>query len=1428
MPDDRYIVLLNDALKSHLLHMSSRERGRLREKFEFLENGFWDAGVRVKKLKGTAGRVVFEARLNKSDRLLFTLGDHRGRTAIYVWGIASHDDISAEASRIAPRNAPFLDFEPLDREERSDLSLDKLPREWRSQEDVEQKVPEDYGPQRWLVLDEGEWRRLLASPNPDSFESFLFLTREQEALLAAPPPVLLSGTAGSGKTTLSIYYLLRGASSGSRRLFLTYNPLLKSLAERIHAGLMEKRGGSAGVPAPRFMVFRDLLAEITGASSPSGPRDFPPDREVGLREFVQIFNDHKDRRKFDAELVWEEIRSIIKGSKLPLNPKRYAALAARFLSRELSASERGELREYLIGLQELSIGLRAGAFIERRTSLGDYGGFLREMARGSAGAAEDCARVLDEVLRLAEKSASDFASPLLSVDEYLALGKKRAPAFLYDRREIHAIAEYYQERLVRSGRWDEIDLSKAALRRMDGAVEEFSWDLVVCDEVQDLTDVQVSLIFRLASDPRGVVLTGDPRQIINPSGFRWEEVKNKLYERGLPVPPVHRLSLNFRCVGSIVRLSNALLDLKAGLVGLADTEMREEWKFGGRPPLLLAGLSESEVLERIDFRAAGQAILTRTAGDRDALKKALATELVFTIAEAKGLEFDTVFLWRFCGDRDAGGAGGAEEIWRSIGAGQGVERARVPHLRHELALLYVAVTRARNTLILYDGEAPSVIWSIGSLAPLVFRTAEKERLAELWRVVSSPAQWDAQGEYYLAHGHFAAAGECFRNAGNEGRFSLASAQLLKSEGEFAAAAPLFEASGERRQAAECLERSGDWGGARRLWKALGDRERERLCAARVYESEGNSAKAAREWEAIGDTARALDCWEKAGAYERVGRAYAAAGEYGRAAPLLEKAKLPLEAAACLVKLGQEAKAADLYFRAGEFKQAARLYKKSGNDERLLRCYRQLGDDLAIAQYFEGRGDARKAVAAFAQFAGASEANREALLGTVPQVKSRRSALKAALRYSALSMPDKAGPLFLQAGERTLAAGEMERAGDYRGLAACREEMGQYLKAARALEESGLDDRALAEKLQSLLYAHLTREAPDDREAAEALYAEARRMQSDGRLAPALARFRLLQDDQSAREVFSRLGWHEDALRYFLETQSPAQALLYAKGEVVSLSTDFVESLLQEHWGDQRGSGSEGELVELFTILLEKASDSAPSSDSFPGAALARLTEQFFFRAFGLFVDEERMPPAMFDLLVKYRVPNAIIHLLRSNLLFGQSPSQRVLGWTQTLARVAEETGDVDLAACAAFAADRDDFERRAASLGVTDRNVSVLAVSRTRYREAVARLMEIGRREEAELACRLNRDFGLAARHAEAIGDVRDAARSYMEARDYESALRCFLAAGDGRGAARAYERMGRIKEAIDLLESLGLKQNAQRLRKKYPLADRPLRPPEK
>ena len=738
--------------------MPESRRRQLREKLEFLENGIWDAGIRVKKLRGTS-RVVFEARLNRGDRFLFTLGRHRDAVAIYLWGLVDHDAISAEARRIEPSNAPFLGFEEVEHEDRPDLSLDSLPAPYFTQESVEERAPEDHGPQRWLVFDEEEWGRLLANPDPGSYEGFLHLTREQEELLATPPPVLVSGTAGSGKTTLSVYYLLRGAGQDGRRLFLTYNPLLKRMAERIYAGLVEKRVASTTAEPPRFALFAEIALETAGGL----PAGFRPESEVGLREFTGILHDHPFKNRIDPELAWEEIRSIIKGATVPLDPRRCVLLVEKFTRGAASAAERREMVDYLAGLRNLGIGRKAEAALDRRSLFGDWNAFLTALARPYDEHSAAVAAALQTIADLVAHHPGDFSRSLLGLEDYLALGRKRAPNFRHDRSALHAVAVFYQERLERSGRWDEIDLARAALRRWETPPVPPAWDLVVCDEVQDLADVQIALLFRLAADPRSIVLTGDPRQIINPTGFRWEEVKYRFREHGLPVPEIRRLSLNFRCVGPIVRLANALLDLKASLVGLADTESREEWKFGGRPPVVLEHAAEETLLARLAERGAGQVILTRDAKESGRLRKVLGTELVFTIAEAKGLEFDTVLLWRFAADE------GAEALWRVIASGERPAEERLPHVRHELALLYVAVTRTRSTLLVWDGEKTAPVWEAPGIAPLVFRTGDLDRMTELWKTSSSPAEWEAEGDYFFQRERYAAAQECYRNAGCGGQ-----------------------------------------------------------------------------------------------------------------------------------------------------------------------------------------------------------------------------------------------------------------------------------------------------------------------------------------------------------------------------------------------------------------------------------------------------------------------------------------------------------------------------------------------------------------------------------------------------------------------------------------------------------------------------------
>ena len=233
-----YALLLHDAVRDHMVSLDARGRERLREKLEFLQAGLWDTGVRVKKLKGS-GRAVFEARLSRGDRILFTLGEPPkgeppagaanggGVTRIYVWAVVQHDDVTAAAERrIVPANAPFLDFEPALVEELPEFVADDLGGDYFSPAlDQPVAVPGaagaaggavdvgdaavDAGPQRWLVVDDQEWRRLLAAHDGDHLELYLFLTREQARLLHSEPPLLLSGTAGSGKTTIAVYFLLR-------------------------------------------------------------------------------------------------------------------------------------------------------------------------------------------------------------------------------------------------------------------------------------------------------------------------------------------------------------------------------------------------------------------------------------------------------------------------------------------------------------------------------------------------------------------------------------------------------------------------------------------------------------------------------------------------------------------------------------------------------------------------------------------------------------------------------------------------------------------------------------------------------------------------------------------------------------------------------------------------------------------------------------------------------------------------------------------------------------------------------------------------------------------------------------------------------------------------------------------------------------------
>ncbi|MCI0618842.1 UvrD-helicase domain-containing protein, partial [bacterium] len=613
-----YTVLINDEVKKILLSSPHPLRSQIRKAFEYLEAGLWEGGIRVKKLRGQPAKVIFEARMNRGDRILFTLGralyGASHHVLIYVWSIISHDDISRSAKKMIPADAPFLQFEPFHQEDLQDLELSCLNEDYITQEPLESRAIAEDATQRWFVLDDQEWERLLLY-SKDHFEMHLFLSNEQADLLNQAPPVLISGTAGSGKTTLCVYYLLRPELKKSSRLLVTYNKYLRDFCKRIYSGLLKHHPESNEIRPPSFYTFKELCFAILGNSS----KYFPSEKEMDATAFQQAFRRSRFSQEFDPVLVWEEIRSIIKGSKPPIRSADFGALLKNWPRKIMEESNISTLKEYLIGLSQLSIGNQVNHVVMKLLNL-DLHSTASSLSSLLQSHPDRLEKALISISGLVNKHEGIFTSPLMTFAEYDQIGKKRAPLFTSNREEIYPIAQWYQIRLKEDQMWDEIDLTRAAILKFDQNDTSLQpFDFMACDEVQDLTDIQLSLLMRLIRNQKNILFAGDTKQIVNPSGFRWEEAKRLFHDRALPVPKLQHLTTNFRSVGSIVMLSNALLQLKTDLLGIKADEKLDLWKFPGPTPVVLEDVRESDLASFVQA-GADRAIIVRQDTERDRLR----------------------------------------------------------------------------------------------------------------------------------------------------------------------------------------------------------------------------------------------------------------------------------------------------------------------------------------------------------------------------------------------------------------------------------------------------------------------------------------------------------------------------------------------------------------------------------------------------------------------------------------------------------------------------------------------------------------------------------------------------------------------------------------------------------------------------------------
>jgi hypothetical protein len=517
------------------------------------------------------GDNLYRARLDRSNRLLFALYRHKGeRCALMLEYIHQHayekSRFLACGVRIDEDRIPSVDAGAADEAPELPYLNPKLP--------------------RFHLLDK-----------------VLSFDEDQETVYRQSPPLVIIGSAGSGKTALTLEKM-KDASGDI--LYVTRSPFLVQNARDLYYA----SGYSNDEQNVDFLSFREYLESI----------HVPDGKEIA--------------------------------------PRVFAGWAARQrLPRELKDSHR-----------------------------------LFEEFQGAI-------------------TGTEAESAYLSRTAYLALGVRQSIYGLETRDAVYDLFEKYLRFLDEQGWFDPNIVSHAWLERV-----EPRFDFVVVDEVQDLTNIQLLLILRALRDARGFLLCGDSNQIVHPNFFSWAKIKTLFWKEqgdGAPADLIRILNANFRNSPQVTDIANRLLHIKHARFGSVDRESNYLVRSCGPRQGRVGLLKDSDKVKRdLDQRTAASArfaILVLHPEQKTEVRQFFRTPLVFSIHEAKGLEYENVLLYGFVSGeekrfRDIAGDLGEEDLEGELRYARGRDKGdkSLEVYKFYINALYVAVTRAVKNLYLIE------------------------------------------------------------------------------------------------------------------------------------------------------------------------------------------------------------------------------------------------------------------------------------------------------------------------------------------------------------------------------------------------------------------------------------------------------------------------------------------------------------------------------------------------------------------------------------------------------------------------------------------------------------------------------------------------------------------------------------------------------
>lgn len=512
------------------------------------------------------GDNLYRAKLNQRDRLLFS---------IYCYDQQNYALILEFIKNHAYQDSRFL-------RQVSDIDEDKIP--------VIAKYDETDGKDLvYLNPDHGSFNLL------DKIISF---DERQQSIYDLQPPLIVIGSAGSGKTALTLEKMKQAVGDV---LYVTQSAyLVKNSRDLYYAHHYDNPDQQID-----FLSFQEFLESIR----------VPEGKPITFQAFQQWFGRHRQGPLKDGHKLFEEFRGVITGP----------ATDRSWLSRE----------------------------------------------------------------------------------NYLNLGVKESIFLAEERESVYDVFEKYLGFLQEQQLYDSNIVSHQYLQHVQPC-----YDFVVVDEVQDLTNIQLYLIIKSLRQAQDFILCGDSNQIVHPNFFSWSKVKSLFYRQEdlqSSEQLIRILNTNYRNSPQVTDIANKILKIKNQRFGSIDKESHYLVESNGHTQGEVLFLQDTaSIRQELDSKTKAStlfAVIVMTVEQKPAAQQHFSTPLVFTIQEAKGLEYENIILYNFLSQEEA--------RYREIGKGvrpadleQDIKYARgkdktdksLEVYKFYINALYVAITRAVKNL----------------------------------------------------------------------------------------------------------------------------------------------------------------------------------------------------------------------------------------------------------------------------------------------------------------------------------------------------------------------------------------------------------------------------------------------------------------------------------------------------------------------------------------------------------------------------------------------------------------------------------------------------------------------------------------------------------------------------------------------------------